>query len=163
VSDAFRGIDFNDKAKRCRPLAESSVEFRIRAQDALPARSSLLLSCATPDVNELCIEVKGLAGDGAVVYPAVLTWELLVGGESILDLGPVLVRKTVLASAGEQRTGRLFTYTGPVFRQFALVARLATLVGAEKQVGTVAAFADVAVAYRQSVTGERVTVGSVVG
>jgi hypothetical protein len=36
-------------------------------------------------------------------------------------------------------------------------------VGAEKQVGTVAAFADVAVAYRQSVTGERVTVGSVVG
>lgn len=140
-------------------LCSGSRGFTVKPADAVVARGSPIVHLFLPPCNEVAFDVSGLAGkDDSLVYPLVVTWELLVGGPAVVDPTRRLWRKTTLLSSGASRVGRLFAYTGPVFRQALLVARLPA-----SAVGGLTGDIEISAAYRQAIVGESVTVGSVVG
>ena len=159
MSNAHRSIDWRGGSYAGGDLCAPSNDLLVKPADAAAARDSPALHLTLPPTNEVAFDVSVLRGvDSTLTYPLVVTWELLVGSERIVDARRVLRRKTTLASAAEVRVGRLFSYTGPVFRQALLVARLPATA-----VGSVAGFLDVSAGFRHAVVGEAVTVGSAVG
>lgn len=159
MSDAHRGFDWRSRSYREGALCETAAEVVAKAASAAAARLAPVFHFSLPPTNEIAFDVKDLMGVGEeLTYPLVVTWELLVGGSNIVDGRRVLWRKTVLTSANARRTGRLFAYTGPVFKQAFLVGRLP--VGA---LGVVTGSADITASLQQAVTGESVVIGSAIG
>jgi len=158
--DCGEGIQSADEMAK----GHSPVDISPIAADQM--ESYPLIQVFTPPANHFVVYGGGMnmgPGGGPILYPALIIWEVRIGGRNYVNSTPLVIRKTLLVDDRDRRRGLLFAIQGPLFRQVLLSARLASIPPAGPQTGKLTMNLDAMVTLMGWAADLRVHVGDLVG
>lgn len=129
-------------------------------------RDSSLIQVFTPPANHFVIyggQMVMSPARGDLIFPAMIIWEVRIGGRNFTNPSPLFTRNTVLLSQTDLRSGLLFAMQGPLFRQVILSARLVAIEPMAVQGGRVTMTLDPSVGLTGGAADLKVRVGDLVG
>mgnify|MGYP007089696377 FL=1 len=166
MSNADRSYDLTLRGRTNGPAGEydnGRVPLDVRPSTAAQAFERPTVHLWTPPCDQLTVYAPPFTLPRELLYPAILTWEVYLGGRGAFDRVPAFRRKTALRDAQDVRGGLVFSALLPTFHQVLVVTRLGPTVGGVPQTALVSGTLDLTVERVSHGGGLRVAVGSVIG